>query len=283
MAASQSYLNISVGGLQAYLDNRLGNNVTLLDSKNNVGSGVVNDNRMQLQLRPDLLITDITFSSRRADAVSALAYRLSVSDALVRRQQLAYDSIWSSANQREFYSESKSDSGFRQWDLEFTSRYSRLDVGLGLKTREYRVYNHDGVESYDLVPNFANVQAGSIVDYSVSYLMPYVSGALNDLRVYKALSIDLSMRLMPFARAAETETHYWRNYRASSHLTGVGYELSIASHLSLDSHTRLTVGYDLSRLLLQGKRDFEGFSFLSMDEKQDLRQWRVLVGLAFLL
>lgn len=274
-AANERELSINLGQAKSYLDNKLGG----LMLNKYYGSSTVNSNRYQEQMRGELYISDLNLRVRSGSA----AYQFRFIDTVSANETLAYDSIWSSTDQREFNSETVSTSKFNQWDIAYTDHYRWFHWGLGLKKSNIGFYNHDGVETYDLVPGFIVAQDGSVVDYTASYFFPYLS-AIHPLAFYDgALNLDLQVNWIPTLSVKETETHYWRGYRATTIFTGRGYEFMLRSNLALDKRTRLNLSYESSHLSLQGERKFENTDIISIEQKQALRQWQILLGLSFLI
>ena len=274
--ASESELSINLGQLNGYLDNRLGGN---MQDRYINSIQTVNDNRLLLQLRSDLIISDIVLNIRAGNA----RYRLRVLDTVSRNETVAKDSIWSSSAQRDYYSESVSKARFGQWEVAVANRYNGVDYGAGIEKTAISFYNHDGVERYDLVPGYAVVQDGSVLDYSIWYLMPYFSVAYPFTAPQNKLEFEVSLQWSPWVSAAENETHYWRGYRAGSDLSGSGYKFNLQSAYRLDSRTRLNLIYTSSQLSLSGQRSYEDYDIITIDQRQTLRQWGMLLGLTFLL
>lgn len=272
-AVDQAEISLSLGQIYGSLDNQQGGLVT----NRYYGTSYVNANAYQLQLRSRLNVSDLKLSASAGNT----QYQLRIVDSLSSLRTVARDSIYSSASQREFYSESDSQADYMQWDFLIVTLYRGYNFGFGLKNMILTVHNYDGVESYDQVPGFYTPQAGTVVDYSSSYKLPYLCAQLP----YNVnnLSLKLQLNWLPKISANETEIHHWRGYRTDTHLTGDGFDLVLNARMQLDKKTFLNFNYENSLYSLKGRSRFENSDTLSMDEAQAFHQWQVLIGLAFLI
>lgn len=272
-ASPQGGLSVTLGRANGYVDNTLGGSIR--SKSTSVTS--VNDNYLQLQVHANLLLSNIAYRMQSGSAI----YRLSVSNSVSSSKTLAKDSSWSSASQRQLYSESLSSSTYRQWNITVANRLGPIYWGVGTRSSLLTFYNHDGVEKHDLVPSYNEAQVGSILDYSASYVAPYVSLIYPHQFFNGIVALELQVNYSPYVSALETEKHYWRGYRATTQLLGSGYELQLQSRFALDKQTRLKLDYKLSQYSLTGRREYENYDIIYVDEKHHWRQWRLVVGLVF--